>query len=136
MLFEKSLNYHCIFRLPDWVPSLIETHGDLEQFVVQEYIFSSATTELKKLNGGYLLKEIFDRISDKLASTLSPDRSFCLYSAHERTLAIILNSLGLFEVVFCFVLLKCLLNIIFFFFITEHYLLAATHSSIRFLPHV
>lgn len=78
----------------------METHGDLEQFVVQEYIFNTATPELKKLNGGYLLKEIFDRISDKLASQLSPDRSFCLYSAHERTLAIILNTLGLFAVVF------------------------------------
>lgn len=56
------------------------------------------TKELARLQSGFLLKEIFDRFAQKLNSTLQPDRSLWLYSAHDLTIMCMLNSLGLFEV--------------------------------------
>lgn len=57
------------------------------------------STEMKMIRSGYLLKEILDRFSSKIQRTLSPDRSLWMYFAHDTTIANMLNSLGLFEVI-------------------------------------
>lgn len=56
--------------------------------------FWTATDEMKKFHSGFLLKEIFDRFSSKLQSTLLPNRSLWLYFAHDITIQGALNSLG------------------------------------------
>lgn len=58
----------------------------------------TGTNELKKLYSGFLLKEIMDRFDEKVNSILSPDRSMWLYSAHDVTIASMLNTIGVFEV--------------------------------------
>lgn len=55
------------------------------------------TPELARLKIGFLLREILDRLDQKIESKLSPDRSLWIYSAHDTTIANVLNSLGLFE---------------------------------------
>lgn len=60
---------------------------------------TTSTTEMKRLKSGFLLKEILDRFKNKTLSTLSPDRSLFLYSAHDTTIAAMLNSLGVFDVI-------------------------------------
>lgn len=59
---------------------------------------STITTEMARLRFGFLIREILDRFSAKVNSTLTPDRSIWIYSAHDATLAGILNALQLFEV--------------------------------------
>lgn len=56
------------------------------------------TPLLARLKSGFLIKKIFDCFTQKMNSTLKPDRSLFLYSAHDVTIANLLNSLGLFEV--------------------------------------
>lgn len=89
----------CIFfyRLPEWTNHVIEDSKFLSEYWLK---VNSGTTELRKLKGGFLFKEILDRFSKKIHSTLSPDYKLYLYSGHDITVAAILSSLGLFEVIF------------------------------------
>lgn len=57
---------------------------------------------MARLKYGFLIEEILDRFSAKIGSTLSPDRNIWIYSGHDTTLAGVLNTLQLFEVVFNF----------------------------------
>lgn len=58
------------------------------------------TKVLARLKTGFFFKEVFERFANKTNSKLSPDRKLWLYSAHDTTIANILNSLGLFKVTF------------------------------------
>lgn len=72
--------------------------SDFESLALSWYEDVSATSELKKFTSGFLLKEIFDHFSNKIQSTLSPDRSLWMYFAHDYTIATMLNSLGVYKV--------------------------------------
>lgn len=78
--------------------------GDLEYLAMCWFkIFTSgkdhqSTNEMKKLKSGFLLKEILDRFTSKVQSTLNPNRSLWMYFAHDITLSNMLNTLGMFEV--------------------------------------
>lgn len=72
--------------------------GDFERIALYWYRLFTATTEMKKLRAGYLIKEIFDRFTNKTQSTLSPNRSLWMYFGHDITLSNVLNSLGVFNV--------------------------------------
>lgn len=80
---------------------MIEPNGIIEYIAEIHYKLDAATPELARLKSGFLLKEMMERFSKKSSSTLEPDRSFWLYSAHDGTIANILNSLGLFDVTNC-----------------------------------
>lgn len=56
------------------------------------------TTELKKLEAGFLIKEMLDRFMGKTLSNLDPNRSLWIYAGHDLTLVNILNSLDIFDV--------------------------------------
>lgn len=47
---------------------------------------------------GFLIKEMFERFENKSKSILDPNRSMWIYSAHDTTVARLLNVLGLYEV--------------------------------------
>lgn len=55
---------------------------------------------MARIKSGFLIKEMFERFAQKMNQTLKPDRSLWIYSAHDATIANLLNSLGLFEVKF------------------------------------
>lgn len=57
-----------------------------------------STPELARLKSGFLLKEIFERFSQKIQSILQPDRALWLYSGHSTTTTTMLNGLGFSEV--------------------------------------
>lgn len=59
---------------------------------------NTATPELARLKSGFLIKEMMERFTSKIFGELEPDRVLWLYSAHDETIANMLNSLGLFEV--------------------------------------
>lgn len=86
--------------LPEWTSKIFLPGGDLEW--ISNFAFEEATNtkELARLKSGFLLREILDRFNAKANSTLTPNRSIWLYSAHDLTIANMLNSLNLFEVIF------------------------------------
>lgn len=57
------------------------------------------TKQLARLKAGFLLKDIMERFRQKIELTLKPlERRLWLYTAHDYTIANILNGLGVFEV--------------------------------------
>lgn len=63
-------------------------------FLIQD----SETPELARYTSGFLLKEILQHFDQKIKSTLQPNRTLWLYGAHDYTIANLLNSLGIFQV--------------------------------------
>jgi lysosomal acid phosphatase len=63
----------------------------------RSFATNTYTPELARLKTGPLLKEILDRSTNKTIGKLSPNRSMWVYSAHDTTVANVLNTLGLFE---------------------------------------
>lgn len=72
--------------------------GNLEFLATLWYRIHTATTGMKRIKAGYLLKDILDRFKEKAMSNLSPDRRLWMYFAHDVTIVSILNSLGLYTV--------------------------------------
>lgn len=64
----------------------------------RSFATNTYTPKLARLKTGFLIKEIFQRFSNKSASLSNPKQSMWIYSAHDTTVANLLNSLGLFEV--------------------------------------
>lgn len=113
--WKKKLILTLISSLPDWAKKVI--HGDFEYLNNMWYIIFTATTELKKIRSGYLLKEILDHFTSKILKTLSPNRTLWMYFAHDITIANMLNSLGLFKVSWTtFESNSCLINTFYFDF--------------------
>lgn len=88
------------FRLPSWTDKVFVPGSDMERLA--NFCFSMATNTklLARLKTGWFFKEIFGRFTSKKDSTLDPDRSLWIYSAHDTTISNVLNALGLFEVFF------------------------------------
>lgn len=77
---------------------------------------------MKKLKGGYLIRDMLDHFKEKINVTLKPDRSLWLYSAHDLTLAIALNTLNLYDVNIDTLLINLTMSLIlisFFYFSDE-----------------
>lgn len=72
----------------------------MERIAYFHHRMAADTPQLARLQSGFLIKEILDHFSMKINGTLKPDRSLWFYSAHETTIANLLNSLRLFEVIF------------------------------------
>lgn len=86
-------------KLQDWAEKSIEPNGVMEYITKYSYAMYTNTKQLARLKGGYLLKDILERFSQKIKLTLKPlERKLWLYAAHDYTIANILNGLGVFEV--------------------------------------
>lgn len=72
--------------------------GDLEMLANLCFATNTSTPVLARLKIGFLLREMLDRFEEKIDSRLEPDRNVWIYSAHDSTIASILNSIGLFKV--------------------------------------
>lgn len=97
-LILSNVSAICLFSLPDWTKKVYVPGGDLEWVANHAFQISTNTTELARLKTGFLIREIVDRFAQKINSQLSPDRTLWMYSAHDTTVANVLNSLGLFYV--------------------------------------
>lgn len=93
----KILNLRCT-RLSDWAEKAVKPGGIIERMADSHFKVNTATPELARLKSGFLIKEMMERFTQKIFRALEPDRSLWLYSAHDETIANVLNSLGLFEV--------------------------------------
>lgn len=86
------------FVLDDWAKEALldSTLEYLAAFHLQSFTHS---TELKKLEAGYVIKEMLDRFRNKTESRLEPNRSLWIYAAHDLTIVNILNALNLYRVI-------------------------------------
>lgn len=90
---ENSMN----FTLPEWTDEIMKPGDRFEYLSTYWLQVVTATTQLKRLRSGFLLKDILDRFKNKTLSLL-PNQVMQIYSGHEITISSMLNSLGLFEV--------------------------------------
>lgn len=95
-LFQSNFWFDLLIRLPEWAQKAI--NGPMEYIAKFDYKTYADTPELARLKSGFLLKEMLEHFSQKINSTLKPNRSLWLYSGHDLTILNMLNSLGLFEV--------------------------------------
>lgn len=84
-------------RLPEWTKK-VYPGGDMKWISGQSFVTNTATPVLKRLKAGFLLREILTRLTNKTLSKLTPDRTLHMYSAHDTTVASLLNTLGVFDV--------------------------------------
>lgn len=108
-LLSLSIWSDFLFRLPEWALSAI--NGPMEYIAQFDYKTYADTPDLARLKSGFLLKEMLKHFSQKINSTLKPNRSLWLYSGHDLTILNMLNSLGLFEVCFQYVIIQFHLTI-------------------------
>lgn len=84
-------------RIPHWAEVLLVPGSVAEKLSTYWFKLISGTELLLRLRSGFLLDQIIDRFKDKTNSLL-PEQLMQIYSAHDTTIASMLNGLGLFEV--------------------------------------
>lgn len=94
--------YYFSFSLPAWVDQIDDT--EMNDLFRRGFSVWTGTDTLKKIRSGFLLKDILDRFSRKLNPITAIDGSLqmYLYSAHDITIADMLNSLGIHTVIHIF----------------------------------
>lgn len=97
--FNNTLFIETLYNrtLPEWAQKV---YGGADLTYVSNFAFSinTYTRQLARLKGGPLLKDVLTRLESKHKKQLSPDRSVFIYSAHDTTIANMLNTLKLFQV--------------------------------------
>ncbi|XP_049531866.1 prostatic acid phosphatase [Anopheles darlingi] len=91
LLIEELNN----FTLPDWTKEVYPE--PLSSISAMTFAVKTNTSQLARLKMGPLVKEILNRFRSKAAGKLKPDRSLWIYSAHDVTVASLLNALRVFE---------------------------------------
>lgn len=69
------------------------------EYIAQVNYKMRGVPALARIKSGFLLKEILQHFSNKVKSTLQPDRTLWFYSGHSTTITTMLNALGLTEVI-------------------------------------
>lgn len=82
-------------RLPSWASEVFDGLKEIAKFY---FVSKTATPQMGRLKGGFLIKQILD---DFYKKPKSKDRHrFIMYSAHDDTIVNVLNTLGLYDVGF------------------------------------
>lgn len=86
------------FSLPKWVESVLKkSHDTIELFTAIKYESFTHTTPLKKIKGGFAVKQIFDQLKNKTLGISKPNRVY-LYFTHGHSVVNILNTLNVYKV--------------------------------------
>lgn len=86
-----------LFRLPEWTHSVYPGHA-MQWISSLSFQVPTYTRLLARLKAGFLLREILKRSQEKSVGSKKVPQNFWMYSAHDTTIADILNTLNLFEV--------------------------------------
>lgn len=86
------------FRLPKWATKLFLDSEEFYNAALVSYYMYTGTPYLAKYFTGFLLKDILDRLTSKVAKTLSPDRKFWAYSSHDSNVFSFMKTLGISDV--------------------------------------
>lgn len=93
----SCLNIEEIYNktLPEWTKPYYPQ--PMDSISALAFALKTYTKQLAKLKSGPLLNDILKRFQAKSTSKLKPNRSLWIYSAHDTTVANLLNILGLFK---------------------------------------
>ncbi|XP_017495058.1 PREDICTED: venom acid phosphatase Acph-1-like, partial [Rhagoletis zephyria] len=82
--------------LPDWAKKV---YPSADMTYIADFAFSigTYTRRMARLKIGPLIKEMLHRFADKARGSLKPNRSVWIYSAHDTTVANVLNALKLYN---------------------------------------
>lgn len=97
----NHFNFLIDYSLPEWTKRVLpggDLYGDIQETFLKAYTIDTSTKFLAKIKGGFLLKDILDRFTNKSKSILDPDRKLWVYSGHDSTICRLLNTLGILEV--------------------------------------
>lgn len=83
------------FTLPEWTKQVYPE--PLRSISARSFATKTNTPLMARLKTGPLVKEILERFRAKVDRKLKPDRSVWVYSAHDTTVANLLNALRLFD---------------------------------------
>uniref|UniRef100_A0A8D8F7M6 acid phosphatase n=1 Tax=Culex pipiens TaxID=7175 RepID=A0A8D8F7M6_CULPI len=83
------------FTLPAWTAKVYPE--PLRSISAKSFATKTNTPLMARLKAGPLVKEILERFRTKLHRKLKPDRSVWVYSAHDTTVANLLNTLRVFD---------------------------------------
>lgn len=84
--------------LPEWTNEIFPAYQDNITFLSAfSFKMLSYTQEMIRLKGGPLLKEMIENMKNKTLPLADQRRKFYMYSAHDTTVATLLNTLDVFE---------------------------------------
>lgn len=83
------------FTLPEWTKQVYPE--PLRSISARSFATKTVTPMLARLKTGPLIQEMLQRFRNKEDNTLKPNRSVWVYSAHDTTIANVLNTLRLFD---------------------------------------
>lgn len=84
------------FTLPEWTKQVYPE--PLRAISARSFATKTNTPQLARLKTGPLIKEMLQRFQSKANNSLKPNRTVWVYSAHDTTVANVLNTLRLFDV--------------------------------------
>lgn len=87
------------FRLPCWATNVWYYESHMDELTMEICKFDTETTLMKRLKSGFLIRDMLEHLRMKINSTLSPDRSLWVYSAHDFTIYNLRYSLSLYRVI-------------------------------------
>ncbi|XP_073992422.1 prostatic acid phosphatase-like isoform X1 [Rhodnius prolixus] len=79
--------------LPDWTKKVFP--DQLKEVAGLSFVTPTFTSELKRLKGGPLVKDMLEHMTEKIEGKL--ERNISVYSAHDTTVSNLLNTLGVFN---------------------------------------
>ncbi|XP_023293172.2 prostatic acid phosphatase isoform X1 [Lucilia cuprina] len=82
--------------LPEWTKKVYPS-TDMTYIADFTFSLSTYTRQMARLKAGPLIKEMLERFVDKSKGKLNPNRSLWIYSAHDTTVANVLNTLKLYD---------------------------------------
>ncbi|XP_054734328.1 prostatic acid phosphatase [Anastrepha obliqua] len=82
--------------LPEWTKKVYPS-ADMTYIADFAFSITTYTRHMARLKAGPLIKEMLHRFADKTRGSLKPDRSVWIYSAHDTTVANVLNALNLYN---------------------------------------
>ncbi|XP_014092609.2 prostatic acid phosphatase isoform X2 [Bactrocera oleae] len=82
--------------LPEWTKKVYPS-ADMTYIADFAFSINTYTRRMARLKAGPLIKEMLQRFGEKARGSLKPDRAVWIYSAHDTTVANVLNTLKLYD---------------------------------------
>lgn len=86
-----------VIRIPEWAENATKRGGLMEYIAKYDSTLYADTPELARFASGFLIKEILEHFSQKVNSTLDPDRSLWIYSGHYYSIVNAMKSIGIYN---------------------------------------
>ena len=82
---------------PDWAPEGSSTLEALRNITKFSFLALAYNLEMQRLRGGPLVHELLHNFNEKASSVMDKRRKFFMYSGHDTTLAVLMNTIGVYD---------------------------------------